>query len=284
MEIKNVEVMNFQGAFRGLRNPLESWNKSDSYFGLVNIAYDDYKVDKVITAWVEQQLSKTELQEGDEPIEFGSQEYENLWEKYWNWWHSQGILKKGEDVVEVACIGPKDLDLAQRMIKAGSSDRKFLRQIMVSVDITAPLYWWKQFDTYKVATVANSTSTMHKLASTPITKECFEMDDMHDELMMYKNNPFSPDIHFSEYWTMLINDLEHLRKKYNETKNQGYWKELIRLLPESWLQTRTVTLNYQVLRNIYSQRKNHRLNEWHVFCNWIKTLPYGYELITFDID
>ena len=269
MEIKNVEVMNFQGAFRGLRNPLESWNKSDSYFGLVNIEYDDYEVDKVITAWVEQQLSKTELQEGDEPIEFGSQEYENLWEKYWNWWYSQGILKKGEDVVEVACIGPKDLDLAQRMIRAGSSDRKFLRQIMVSVDITAPLYWYKQFDTYKVGTVANSTSTMHKLSSTPITIDCFETSFI-----------VSSGYAFNTY----INWLEELRQRYNETKDQAFWKELIRLLPESWLQTRTVTLNYQILRNIYSQRKNHRLNEWHVFCNWIKTLPYGYELITFDID
>jgi len=130
------------------------------------------------------------------------------------------------------------------MIRAGTSDRKFMRQIMVSVDITAPLYWWKEFDTYKVGTVANSTSTMHKLASTPITKECFEMDDFNEDMMMYENEPYNPDIYLSEYWNMLINDLEYLRKKYNETKDKKWWKELIRLLPESWLQTRTVTLNY----------------------------------------
>ena len=137
--------MNFEGAFRGLRNPLESWAKSDSYFGIVNIEYDDYQIDEVITSWVEQELQRTELPEDKEPIEFGSMEYEELWEKYWNWWFSQGILQQGEDLIEVACIGPKDLDLAQRMIRAGSSDRKFLRQIMVSVDITGPLYWQNSF-------------------------------------------------------------------------------------------------------------------------------------------
>lgn len=283
MKIQNVQVMNFKGAFRGLRNPLESWNKSDSYFGIIDIQYD-YQVDNVITSWVENELSKTELPEGEERIEEDSLEWFDLWDKYFDWWHKQGVLEKNENAVDVAIIGPADLSLAQRMIAAGSSDRKFMRQIMVSVDITAPLYWWKEFDTYKVATVANSTSTMHKLASTPITKECFETDDMHNELMMYENDPYNPDMHFSEYWDMLINDLEHLRQKYNETKNQGYWKELIRLLPESWLQTRTVTLNYQVLRNIYSQRRYHRLNEWRVFCNWIEILPYAEELILYNLD
>ena len=143
MKFNNVQVSNFEGAFRGLRNPLESWSKSDSYFGIINIEYDDYQIDQVITSWVEQELQRTELPEGKEPIEFGSMEYEELWEKYWNWWFSQGILRQGEDLVDVVCIGPNDLSLAQRMIKAGSSDRKFLRQIFVSVDITAPLYWWK---------------------------------------------------------------------------------------------------------------------------------------------
>lgn len=275
--------MNFQGAFRGLRNPLESWSKSDSYFGLVNIEYDDYHIDEVITSWVENQ-NKIRVKENKQPIEEGSNEYMDLWDKYWEWWYNQGILHRGEDIIDVACLGPKDLDLAQRMIRAGSSDRKFLRQIMVSVDITAPLYWWKEFDTYKVGTVANSTSTMHKLSSTPITKKCFEMDDFNEDMMMYENEPYNPDIYMSEYWDMLINDLEYLRKKYNETKDQAFWKELIRLLPESWLQTRTVTLNYEILRNIYSQRKNHRLSEWHQFCDWIKTLPYGQELITLGLD
>lgn len=285
MKFTNTAVMNFKGAFRGLRNPLESWDKSDSYFGIVDIEYDDYHVDEVITSWVQNQ-NKIRIKENKQPIEEGSKEYFDLWDKYWDWWYSQclGILQRDGDALNVACIGPKDLDLAQRMIRAGSSDRKFLRQIMVSVDITAPLYWWKEFDTYKVGTVANSTSTMHKLSSTPITLECFELDDFNKGIMFYEDDPSNPDMCMFDFWTMLINDLEHLRKKYNETKDQCYWKELIRLLPESWLQTRTVTLNYEILRNIYSQRKNHRLSEWHQFCDWIKTLPYGQELITLGLD
>lgn len=125
---------------------------------------------------------------------------------------------------------------------------------------------------------------MHKLASTPITKDCFELDDLDEDMMIYNQDAYSPDMYFTEYWNMLINDLEHLRKKYNKTKDKGYWKELVRLLPEGWLQTRTVTMNYEVLTNIYSQRKNHRLTEWHAFCDWVKTLPYSFELITFNID
>ena len=286
MKFENTQVMNFKGAFRGLRNPLESWDKSDSYFGLVDVGNDDYQIDKVITSWVENELSKTELPKGEEPIEFGSYKYQELWDRYWDWWYEHGVLKQEQDmdVLDVACIGPKDLDLAQRMIRAGSSDRKFMRQIMVCVDITAPLYWWKQFDTYKVATVANSTSTMHKLASTPITKNCFEMGDFNSGQMIYQNSPYSPDICASEYWDMFINDLEYIRNKYNETKDKKWWKELIRLLPESWLQTRTVTMNYEILRNIYSQRKNHRLTEWHSFCDWVKTLPYAGELILHGLD
>lgn len=282
MKFTNTKVMNFQGAFRGLRNPLESWDKSDSYFGLVNIEYDDYCIDEVITSWVQNQ-NKIRVKENKQPIEEDSKEWFDLWDKYWEWWYSQGILRRGEDIVDVACLGPKDLDLAQRMIRAGSSDRKFLRQIMVSVDITAPLYWYKQFDTYKVGTVANSTSTMHKLSSTPITIDCFETDDMKNVIIENSNEPtfiVSSEYAFNTY----IDWLEKLRQRYNETKDQAFWKELIRLLPESWLQTRTVTLNYEILKNIYSQRKHHRLTEWHQFCDWVKTLPYGYELITFDLD
>ena len=284
MKFTNTQVMNFQGAFRGLRNPLESWSKSDSFFGIVDIEYDNYQIDEVITSWVKSQLSHRELQPGEEPIKEHSKEWYDLWDKYWDQWYEQGILRRDEDALSVVCLGPKDLDLAQRMIRAGSSDRKFLRQIMVSVDITGPLYWWKEFDTYKVGTVANSTSTMHKLASTPITMDCFEMDDCSKGIMLYEQDPVNPDMCIFDFWNMLINDLEHLRQKYQETKNKKYWKELIRLLPESWLQTRTVTLNYEILRNIYSQRKNHRLTEWHQFCDWIKTLPYGQELIIFGLD
>lgn len=176
-------------------------------------------------------------------------------------------------------IGKNDLDLMQRLIKAGSEHRKFLRQIFVSVDITAPLYWWKEFDTYKVGTVSNSTSTMHKLASTPITMDCFEMDDFDD--VFYKDKGF--DISTKMIWKAICWDLEQIRQEYNKTKDKSYWKELIRLLPESWLQTRTVTMNYENLLNIYHQRKNHKLTEWSKsFIEWVKNLPYAEELICIE--
>lgn len=173
-------------------------------------------------------------------------------------------------------IGPKDMKLAQNLIHGGSEHRKFLRQILVSVDITAPLYWWKEFDTYKVGTTANSTSTMHKLTSKPITFDSFETDDYNNTTGMYIKN---------------INDIlefcESLRRKYVETNDKRYWKELVRWLPESWLQTRTVTLNYENLFAMYHQRKNHKLNEWSGkddptcknFVAWLRTLPYSKEFI-----
>lgn len=215
MKFLHSETYGWKSAFHGLRNPLESWAKSDSIVDM----------------------------------------------------HTGNFI-----------LGQKDLDLAQRMIKAGTSDSKFLRQIFVSVDITAPMYWWSQFDTYKIGTTANSTSKMHKLASTPITKECFESDD-------YQTIPvFDKDFYTSDdAWEEIITICETLRKKYNETKDKRYWKELIRILPESWLQTRTVTMNYAVLRNMYAQRQNHRLTEWHQFCDWVKRLPYAEQLITYNI-
>ena len=268
MKFENTQVMNFTNAIRGLRNPMNSWQRSDSWGGIITVEQDDY-LEEVAKHWMYNESEKYN---------------EVLLEKYLAWLCNQGILQHNGDAIEAFYFGPKDLDLAQRMIKAGTSDRKFLRQILVSVDITGPLYWWKEFDTYKVATVANSTSTMHKLASTPITKNCFEMEDFNEDIMIYENNPYNPDMYMSEYWNMFINDLEYLREKYNKTKDKKYWKELIRLLPEGWLQTRTVTMNYETLTNIYTQRKNHKLIEWHSFCDWVKTLPYAYELITFNID
>lgn len=213
MKFENTEVWGFEHAIRGMRNPMNSWDKSDSYYGNNEIGLESY------------------------------------------------------------VIGKNDLELMQKLIKAGSEHRKFMRQILVSVDITAPLYWWKEFDTYKIGTVSNSTSTMHKLASTPITIGCFEMGDFED-LRVF-------DI--STVWEILIFDLERLRKLYNETKDKRYWKELIRLLPESWLQKRTITMNYENILNMYRQRKNHKLTEWSKsFCDWIKTLPYAEELICLE--
>jgi hypothetical protein len=177
-------------------------------------------------------------------------------------------------------IGQNDLALAQSLIKAGSEHRKFMRQIFVSVDITAPMYWWKEFDTYKVGTVANSTSTMHKLASTPITMDCFEMDDFED-LDTEQGLQSLREVQ----WSSLISWLEDLRRTYNETKDKRYWKELIRLLPESWLQKRTVTMDYENLLAICSkgQRRFHKLTEWSTtFISWARTLPYAQELIFLD--
>lgn len=274
MKFDNVSVMNFDNAFRGLRNPLESWDKSDSSFGLDNWDYSTVDYDTAYK-WCRQEFITPDDEE----------RYDEVEGKYLNWLHRNGILDSaGDGYIRYAYLGPADMALAQKMVKAGSSHRKFLRQIMVSVDITAPLYWWKEFDTYKVGTVANSTSTIHKLSSTPITLDCFETDDMDDSLSLYDREPYNEDWSIQHTWQDIINDLETLRQRYNETHDKRYWKELIRLLPESWLQTRTVTMNYEVLRNIYEQRKNHKLTEWHQFCDWIKTLPYANELITYGLD
>lgn len=217
MKFENTEVWGFKHALRGMRNPKESWNKSD-------------------TEWL------------------------------------RGTY------IEAFKIGENDLKLAQTLIKAGSEHRKFMRQIFVSVDITAPLYWWKEFDTYKVGTVSNSTSTMHKLADTPITKECFEMDD-------YEIIPIDERSNNEWFWNRVIEKLEFLRTMYNSSKNKVYWKELIRLLPESWLQKRTVTMDYENLLAMCSkgQRRFHKLTEWSKsFIDWARELPCAQELIFID--
>ena len=176
-------------------------------------------------------------------------------------------------------IGEKDLDLMQRLIKAdknasGQPNSKFLRMIHVQVAITAPMYWWSEMDTYKVGTVSNSTSKMHRLASNIIHLGSFELADS------YSDDEYDlKDFPFYEVWEELIARLEELRNLYNETKDKIYWEELLRLLPVSYLQTRMFDCNYQTLRNIYHQRKNHKLSEWHEFCRWVEKLPYAKELI-----
>jgi len=274
MEFKNTVVSNFEGAFRGLRNPLESWNKSDSIFGIENVEYCQADWDVAAEYCRKENVSPDD---GDR--------YYQLEEKYADWLVKNGILHFSDDsdLFEYAFIGPNDLDLAHRMIKAGSSDSKFLRQINVSVDITAPLYFFKEFDTYKVGTVANSTSTMHKLASTPITLDCFETDDYKKSLLLSEESTEEGVFgYFVEDMVKdLINHLETLRLKYLETKDKKYWKELIRWLPSGWLQTRTVTMNYAVLRNQYFQRQHHKLSEWRQYCEWIESLPYTDDLIIY---
>lgn len=261
MKFEHTLTSNWENAFRGLRNPMNSWEKSDSYGGLYEIYNDDAAYDAVYS-WMDKVYPNSGGLTGAE--------WYNTAEDYYNWFDKEAVIRmaQGSEVVELFFIGPNDMDLAQRMIAAGSPNDKFLRQIFVSVDITAPLYWWKEMDTYKIGTVTNSTSTMHKLASTPITIDCFEMDDFV-EIREANKNP----------WELIINICEDLRNKYNETKDTRYWKELIRILPESWLQTRTWTANYAVLRNILHWRKDHKLSEWKTFCYWIKTLPYSSDLI-----
>lgn len=162
-------------------------------------------------------------------------------------------------------FGPNDLDLAKKLCNAGSDHRKFIRQIFVSVDITAPLYWWKEYDTYKVGTVANSTSTMHKIHSKEFSIEDFSHDHMRPET--------------ENQLRLTVEYLEKLRLEFLESKEKDVWYDIIQLLPSSYNQMRTCTLNYENLTGIYNARKAHKLEEWHTFCDWIRTLPYAQELI-----
>ena len=233
MKFNYTSVFNFENAIRGVRNPMNSWNKSDSGYA----------------------VKEYELHDGEEKVTYDESQFG---------------------------IGSKDIELMQKLIKGGPEHRKFMRQIMVSVDITAPLYWWKEFDTYKVGTTANSTSTMHKLATTPITWDCFELNDYSYEssiLPVYDNEPYNIDTSVNDMWEEIIGYCETLRKRYLETKDMKYWKELIRILPEGWLQTRTVTMNYENLYSIVRQRKGHKLTEWESFINWVQMLPFADELI-----
>lgn len=281
MIFENSEVMNFEGALRGMRNPMNSWNKSDSIFEIYCEHEDSMDpIDEVAYRWAEYLLKDTVFDNEDDY----ETEFAKIYEEKREWLWREGASFIGTDHhYKLDLIGPADMDLCRRLINGGSEHRKFLRQIMMSVDITAPLYWWKEFDTYKVGTTANSTSTMHKLASTPITLECFEIGDYDDSLEAFE---FTYDSDKTDKMPMgifvsdLIADLEALRQKYNETKDKRYWKELIRWLPNGWLQTRTVTMNYENLRSMYHQRENHKLSEWHQFCKWIEDdLPYSKELI-----
>ena len=239
MKFSNTSVMNFENAFRGLRNPKNSWDRSDSG----KLYWDG--------TWYHEELK--------------------------NYFTEYGVN---------FYIGENDMKLAQSLIKAGNEHRKFMRQIFVSVDITAPLYWWKEFDTYKVGTVANSTSTMHKITSQPITLDCFEIDDYEKDLKCLETYDSNIEVDYSTVdfeVHKFINFLENLRKKYLETKDKRYWKELVRWLPESWLQKRTITMNYENVRNMYFQRRNHKLTEWsESFIKWVESLPYAEELIMYD--
>lgn len=217
LKIKNVETYGWEAAIRGMRNPKNSWEKSDS-------------------EWYS--------------IGFPTSNPAAINDKY---------------LSQKYCIGDNDLDLMTRLCNAGTDHGKFMRMITVTLDITAPLYWWKEFDTYKVGTVANSCSTMHKIADKEFTLDDFSHEHLNDES--------------AEYLSKLVDLLNSYRKLFLEDKNKNWWWQLIQLLPSSYNQRRTVMLNYAVLQNIYHARKDHKLDEWHTFCDWIESLPYS-DLIT----
>ena len=201
LRIAEYDVTNLHNAVRGMRNPMKSWDRSDSTL------------------------------------------------------RPDGSFQLGE----------ADLSLAVKLCNAGSDHRKFLRQIFVSADIEAPLYWWKEFDTYKVGTVANSTSTMHKIHAQPFSTDDFSTDQMPPETRAVTET--------------LVAHLEDLRVRYLESKDKALWYGMIQLLPSGYNQLRTCTFNYENLRNMYAARRNHKLNEWHIFCDWVQTLPYAADLI-----
>lgn len=229
IQIENTEVMGWKHAIRGMRNPMNSWRKSDSH-------YECHEYDK--------------LSDDDRKV--------YLVDKY--------------------IPGPKDLDLMTRLRNAGTDHRKFMRMITVYLDITAPLYWWKEFDTYKVGTVANSCSTMHKIADKEFTFDDFSHEKLINSACMEIQEQH---IRISPIQSLAttIECLNSYRDLYLQTKDKKYWWQMIQLLPTSYNQKRTVMLNYEVLANIYKSRRNHKLDEWHVFCDWIERLPYS-ELIT----
>ena len=285
MQFSNTKTYNFEGSIRGMRNPMNSWDKSDSLFGIVDI-YDSDALTDVCDAWIEFENQKR-IKNNLEPYSYDMEESHKYYEillQCNQWLMSNGILSANdnyEGLYDVAFLGPNDLQLARKLILAGAEHAKFMRQIFVSVDITAPLYWWKEFDTYKVGTVANSTSTMHKLAAEPITMDKFEFDNLDVVIDSYTSPHGGESIRiFEDYAEDIIDMCENLRLKFKETGDAVYWKALIQILPSAFLQTRTITMSYANLRNIYFQRKNHKLKEWHQFCeDWLPTLPYAKQLI-----
>lgn len=233
MDIKNIEVFNFEGAIRGMRNPKKSWDKSDSKWQLIP--------------------NGTPFRSHDE----------------WQY-----------------ILGENDLKLAIKLSRAGSPHDKYLRQIFVCMDINAPLFWWKEMDQYRVGVTTDSESTMHTISSEQITIERFERNTYDPDLIIEEAQEVQRMCVEEEEpinWGVgiIISFLEKLRKRYLRTKDVRYWRELIRWLPESWLQMRTWTADYAVLKAIYKDRRDHKLNEWHIFTDIIKSLPYS-ELITLE--
>ena len=286
IKFDNQCVSNFENAIRGMRNPLESWKQSDSRYGLGDCD-DEYCASRLFDstdAWMEY-LGYGFLE--DIESEADRKQWLKAEQETGDWLWDSSLLDKDGPYEHRFYFGPKDLKLAQSLVRAGTDEAKFMRQIFISVDITAPIYFWKEMDTYKVGTVANSTSTMHKLSSRPIEITDFSFDDTSLDCFIRYNHYIQSKTHecdeyFGRIITQVIEILEELRKKYIQTKDKRYWRALIQLLPESYNQTRTWTANYAVLRNIYFARRNHKLTEWREFCQWIETLPWAKELICLE--
>ena len=233
LKIENFEVTGWEAALRGMRNPKNSWNKSDTMIvDVPDTPRLDYSgnVVEVIPA------------------------------------HKQVVIRYEDKKWEG--IGEKDIRLMTTLCNAGTDHRKFMRMIIVYLDITAPLYWWKEFDTYKVGTVANSCSTMHKIAAKEFTLEDFSCEHLENSWLAHLKETIR-----------LLNDARDAYNWCNTDAKKEWWWQMIQLLPSSYNQKRTVMLNYEVLANMYKSRRNHKLDEWHTFCDWIEKLPYS-ELIT----
>ena len=281
IETDYLSIYNFSNAIYGMRNPLESWTQSDSRFGICNCD-DQFTVDRLYEVrdeWMDYngygQLSDMELEIDKINWLTRAREIEN-----WLW--NSSLLEKDGPYESRYFFGPNDLKLAQNLIRAGVDESKFMRQIFINIDITAPLYWWKEMDTYKIGTTSNSTSTMHKLTSDPIIFDDFSFDQENSELSIDITQDEEYQYDVLDVTKDILAGCEGLRQKFVETGDKRYWRALIQLLPESYNQTRTWTANYAVLRNIYFARRNHKLQEWRDFCKWIETLPYAKELICLE--
>ena len=265
IKIENTEVLGWEATIRGMRNPMNSWDKSDSYFN-----FEEYYEDAGARDCGVSTMYGTDIlgRESEEWCPLGMSQLEGKW-------------------VDNGIIGPNDQKLMMNLAKAGSVDAKYRRMIVVYADITAPLYWWKEFDTYKIGTVANSCSTMHKIHSKEFTLEDFSCEhlimaeDYRDDLPALKENEIRIVGDFKLALEATIHALNDARELYLETKDKRFWWQMIQLLPSSYNQRRTVMLNYEVLAGIYPKRKDHKLDEWHDFCDWIKSLPYS-EIITLE--
>ena len=263
IKIDKIRIFNMEGAFRGLRNPMNSWDKSDSIFGIGDFNQWDKDKSIVIDKYIKNALGEA-YETFIESDESGAK-YQEMYDMLDEWYNANATLDWDEHCSAYFLLGYNDKQLARKMVLAGADEGKFARQIFVSIDIEAPREWWIEFDTYKVATVANSCSTMHKIHSRDLTLDDFTAENFSEETM--------------ELFQKVIDRINKLRALYLETNDKRYWREMIDLLPQSYMQKRTVTLNYQNLRNMYFARRHHKLVEWHEFCRMIEELPYAADLI-----